>query len=66
MSAELKSGARGQFIGVIAMSVGLGWLLAAAFVMWLRGESFVWWVLLAVLFVLVITKLSMAVYKRIA
>jgi hypothetical protein len=61
-----KSAARGQFVGVILMSVGLGTLIITAFDKWLRGESFVWWLLLSVLFVISIITVSMTVLKRIS
>ena len=58
MSAELQ-----LLIGVIIMSVGLGTLLTTAFEKWLRGKSFVWWVLLVVMFVFSITTVSVALLQ---
>jgi hypothetical protein len=44
-----KTTVRVQLIGVVTMSVGLGAALLTALENVLRGQSFVWWLVLAVL-----------------
>jgi hypothetical protein len=63
-SAPSKLATRWQFFGLILMSVALGGALLTAFDSWLRGYSFVWWLLLAVIFVFAISTNSMALLKR--
>ena len=63
--SPFKIGERWQFFGIILMSVALGGALLTAFDKWLRGDSFVWWLLLAVMFVFAISTNCMALLKRI-
>ena len=57
---------RWQLIGIILMSIGLGALFMTILDRVLRGESFVWWLVLAVLFIFAITTNAMALFKRIS
>jgi hypothetical protein len=64
-STPSKLTTRWQFFGLILMSVALGGMLLTAFDKWLRGDSFVWWLLLAVMFVFAISTNSLMLLKRI-
>jgi sterol desaturase/sphingolipid hydroxylase (fatty acid hydroxylase superfamily) len=56
----------GRLIGVILLSVALGMMLITTLEEWLRGRSFIWWLLLAVLFVVAVGANAAAVTKRIS
>ena len=60
-----KAATRWQFIGVILMSVALGMFFATILDNWLRGESFIWWLLLAGVFIFAISTNTFAILKRI-
>ena len=47
------------------MCVSFGMLLLTAFERWLRGQPFLWWLLLVLLMVFAISALSMTLLKRI-
>jgi hypothetical protein len=56
---------RWQLIAIILMSVGLGTLLMTVLDKVLREESFIWYLLLTVLFVFAISANAIALLKRI-
>jgi hypothetical protein len=56
----------GRLIGLILLSVALGMMLVTTLEEWLRGRSFIWWLLLAVLFVVAVGANAAAVTKRIS
>jgi hypothetical protein len=56
----------GRLIGLILLSVALGMMLVTTLEEWLRGRSFIWWLLLAVLFVVAVGANALAVTKRIS
>jgi hypothetical protein len=65
MTVPLRSATRWLFFAIILMSVALGGALLTSFDEWLRGGSFVWWLLLAVMFVFAISTNCVALLKRI-
>jgi hypothetical protein len=56
----------GRLIGVILLSVALGMMLTTTLEEWLRGRSFVWWLLLSLLFVVAVAANATAVTKRVS
>ena len=60
-----RSAVLGQFVGTILMSVALGMLLGNTFDQWLRGQSFIFWLALSVLFIAAIGTNAIAVTRRI-
>jgi hypothetical protein len=54
-----------QLVSTILMGVALGGTLLNALESWLRGNSFVWWLGLSVLFVFTISVNTLAIFKRI-
>lgn len=52
------------FAGSILMSISLGMLLLLVFENWLRGSSYLWWLSLAVLFILAILSLIVTIMTR--
>jgi hypothetical protein len=56
----------GRLIGVILLSVALGMMLTTTLEEWLRGHSFVWWLLLSLLFVVAVAANAAAVTKRVS
>ncbi len=56
----------GRLIGVILLSVALGMMLTTTLEEWLRGRSFVWWLLLSLLFVVAVAANAAAVTKRVS
>jgi hypothetical protein len=56
----------GRLIGLILLSVALGMMLVTTLEEWLRGRSFIWWLLLSALFVVAVGANALAVTKRIS
>jgi hypothetical protein len=56
----------GRLIGLILLSIALGMMLITTLEEWLRGRSFIWWLLLSVLFVVAVGANALAVTKRIS
>jgi hypothetical protein len=52
------------FLALILMCVSFGMLLATALESWLRGQPFLWWLLLVLLFALAISSASVTLLKR--
>jgi hypothetical protein len=50
------------FIGLNLMCVGLGMVLTIALENWLRGNSYLWWLLLVLLLLLGVTTLGITVF----
>jgi hypothetical protein len=65
-SSPARSVTLGRLIGLILLSVALGMMLVTTLEEWLRGRSFIWWLLLAVLFVVAVGANAAAVTKRIS
>ncbi|MGA3139414.1 MAG: hypothetical protein ABSD09_11090 [Xanthobacteraceae bacterium] len=55
----------GRLIGIILLSVALGMMLTTTLEEWLRGRSFIWWLLLSLLFIVAVGANAWAVTKRI-
>jgi hypothetical protein len=54
-----------HLFGLILMSVAFGVMLFTALDKWFRGDSIVWWLVLAVVFVFAISTNSILLLKRI-
>ena len=61
MASASTRATRSLFLALLLMCVSFGMLLLIAFEKWLRGQPFLWWLLL----VFAISTLSMTVLKRI-
>jgi hypothetical protein len=44
----------GRLIGIILLSVALGMMLITTLEEWLHGRSFIWWLLLSLLFIVAV------------
>jgi hypothetical protein len=64
--SHARSVTLGRFIALILLSVALGMMLVSTFEEWLRGHSFIWWLLLSALFVVAVCANAVAVMKRIS
>jgi hypothetical protein len=56
---------RSLFLGLILMCVALGMVLTVALDSWLRGNSYLWWLLLVLLLMLAVTAVSITVFVSI-
>ena len=56
---------RSLFLGLILMCVALGTVLTVALDSWLRGNSYLWWLLLVLLLMLAVTAVSITVFVSI-
>jgi hypothetical protein len=63
-AAPSSTAKRWQLFGIIILSVALGVLFLTAFEKWLRGDSFVVWAILVVVFAFVITLNSRMLLKQ--
>jgi hypothetical protein len=57
---------RSLLLGLVLMSIGLGTLLTTVLDNWLRGDSYLWWLLLMLLLLFAITSVGVTVMKRLS
>jgi hypothetical protein len=65
-SIPSRSATLGRLIGLILLSVALGMMLVTALEEWLSGRSFLWWLLLSVMFLVSVCANAVAVTKRVS
>ena len=65
MTSASTRATRSLFLALLLMCFSFGMLLLTAFESWLRGQPFLWWLLLVLLMVFAISTLSMTLLKRI-
>jgi hypothetical protein len=65
MTSASARATRWLFLALLLMCVSFGMLLLTAFESWLRGQPFLWWLLLVFLMVFAIFGVSMTLLKRI-